>query len=168
MDDVTEKAGGWPERIRELATGDLRRWPGLTRDCTRRDVEAALGQGLTGEDEAGFLDGSPTAFRGYPALGATRGEVVVWYVDDVAVLLRVPDYEPIVPLTEQLGMPEATAPSLLRAFHTQWVYAGRGLTAHVEDDTGAVSWLFGYPPTTPEEYLDSWLSRLEMRRIPRR
>src|SRR4051794_25131606 len=167
MDDVTED-GGWPERIRELATGDVRRWPGLTRDCTRGDVEAALGTGHADSDGVGFLDGSPTAFRGYPALGATRGEVVGWDVGGVAGGGRLPDYEPIVPLTEQLGTPEATAPSLLRAFHTQLVYARRGLTAHVQGDTGAVSWLFGYPPTTPEEYLGSWLSRIEMRRIPRR
>jgi hypothetical protein len=159
--------GTWPDRIRALAAGDLRPWHGLGPGCTRQDVEQALGPSREDEDSVGFLNGSPTGFRSYPAAAAGQGEVLVWYVGDAAVLLRAGDYQPAAPLAEQLGEPEATTPSLLRAFHTQHVYAGRGLTAHVDDESGAISWLFGYPPSTPEEFLNSWLSRIEMRRIPR-
>lgn len=67
-----------------------------------------------------------------------------------------------------LGAPETTIPSRLQRFHTQWIYAQRGLTAHVNNHTGEIVRLYAYPVTTTRKFLNSWLSRVEMRRLNRR
>jgi hypothetical protein len=99
------------------------------------------------------------------ATGSTRRRpaaphgIYVWDVNDRLVLIRIHDVTATRPALEQLGEPEARDVSKMPGFKTQWIYAVRGLTLHVDDDTGATAFLYAYPPMTLAEFRASWLSR---------
>ena len=153
--------------LQALASGSLDVWTGLSPDCTRQTAEEVFGESEMTQDSVGFLNGSPTGYRAFPALPAAPSGILVWFVEDQIVLIRIQEPK-LPPLESLLGKPEATAPSQLHAFHTQWIYATRGLTAHVQNQTGKVAWLFTYPPMTAAAFLASWISRVSTTRIPNR
>jgi hypothetical protein len=151
--------------LRALAHGNFTLWRGLTDDCTTAAAVAALGP-QNGADRTGDLGGSPTRYRIYPATTAAPHGVYVWDVNERIVLVRVHDAVAAKPALEQLGEPEARDLSKMPGFKTQWIYASRGLTLHVDDDTGVTSFLYAYQPMTLAEFRASWLSQVEIRRIP--
>jgi hypothetical protein len=61
---------------------------------------------------------------------------------------------------------EATAPSKLEPFHSQRIYASRGITLHADDSTHKVMWLFAYRTSTVDQYLASPLATLAIRDEP--
>ena len=65
-----------------------------------------------------------------------------------------------------LGEPEATAPSKLEPFHSQRIYASRGITLHADDSTHKVMWLFAYRTSTVDQYLASPLAKLAIKDEP--
>jgi hypothetical protein len=152
------------EPLRTLAHGDYTAWQGLGANCTRADVSAALGASQDDIDHYGNLGGTPTAYRIYPGTAVSPYGVYVWYVENKAVALAMHTITLLRPIEEQLGAPEAKGPSRMPGFKTQWIYASRGLTLHIDDDTGAVAWLYAYRPMTLDEFRASWLSRVEILR----
>jgi len=72
------------------------------------------------------------------------------------------------PLPDQLGEPEARDSSKMPGFKTQWIYASRGLTLHIDDNSGNIAFVYAYRPMTVDEFRASWLSRVEIRRTPAR
>jgi len=163
-----ERQQDCPAALRALAQGRLDEWPGLQPTCHREHVQEAFGPSLSAVDSFGQLGGSPTAYRRYSSTPGAPLGLITWFVEDQVVLVRIQD--PVLgrSLEEMLGAPEAVEPSRLRAYHNQWIYAGRGLVAHVSKGDGMVSWLYGFRPSTTAEFLDSWLCRVERRRFRRR
>ena len=148
--------------LRALATGDYGGWHGLTEACTTEDAAAALGQGS--EYQTGFPGGSPTRYRVHPAsVGAPHG-LNVYDVDDRVVLVVTHDGVPARRLEAQLGPPEAKRPSRMPGFKTMWIWASRGLTLHVDDNSGNVAWLYAYAPMTVDAFLASWMANVEIHR----
>ncbi len=152
--------------LRNLANGNLQLWNGLLSDCNRLNAEEAFRPSQASSDNSTMLAGELTAFRDYPSTSAAPYGITVWYVEDKILLIQINHPSLNRSLEELLGSPDGTAPSLLKAFHTQWIYAHRGLTAHVNNQTQEVLRLYAYPPTTVDEFLHSWISRIETRRIP--
>ena len=154
--------------LRAFSRGDLGAWWGLPSDCTRADAEAALGPSEPPEDIGGVLAGGPCVYRAYaPGAGTPLG-VAVWFAGDAAVVIETRSPRLAVGLGKALGAPEAVEPSKLGSSRVQWVYAARGLTAHVTSGTGEIFWLYGYTPCAVEDFLAAPLARVELRRIPRR
>lgn len=150
--------------LRALAQGQLRDWHGLPPGCDRAGAETAIGSGA--EIVSGLLGGMPTQFRDYPATPAAPAGIRIWYEGDTIIAVQIETPALAEPIDQLLGTPEQTEKSLLQSFHTQWIYAGRGLTAHVSNTSHVVLRLYGYPPTSVDEFLQSSLSRVENRRIP--
>jgi hypothetical protein len=152
------------EPLRRLVQGDFALWQGLAGDCDRAAVAAALGGSNSEEDLVGHPGGIPTGYRIYPATAAAPYGIFVWYEEDRAVALQIHSFTPQRPVLDQLGEPEARELSRMPGFKTQWIYAVRGLTLHVDDDSGAVAWLYGYRPMSLDVYRASWLFRVEILR----
>lgn len=136
---------GCQAELSAFAAGRLGGFRGLPR-CGRVDAEAALGS--SGDAPSRFEQFGE--YRVYPHPG---GGVLVWFLaDDVRLVeLTFPKLDP--PLGRQLGAPEAKAPSRLSGDWEQWIYASRGLSAHVDRASGEVTALFAFRPTTVEEFL---------------
>jgi hypothetical protein len=164
--DHRTNASGCTASLRSLASGDLRHWHGLEEDCDRADAEAAFGPSESGPDGSAMLARELTAFRRYPPAPAAPYGIVVWFEGDEVVLVEIVQPALAEPLQEQIGSPEGTADSGLAAFHSQRIYAGRGLTAHVHDMIGEVLRLYAYRPMTVDAFLASGLAGVETRRIP--
>ena len=148
-----------------LVRGDYTPWRGLTDACTTANAVAAFGH-QEGPDRSGDLGGSPTRYRIYPATKAAPHGVYVWDVEDRIVLVRLHEVTAASPVRDQLGEPEARDRSQMPGFKTQWIYASRGLTLHIDDDTNEIAFLYAYRPMTLDAFRASWLSRVEIRRIP--
>ena len=151
------------DALRGLAFGNYSVWRGLTGTCTTADAITALGDSRGG-DQFGNLGGSPTRYRVYEGTAASPHGVYIWDVEDKIVLVRIHDSIPARPVLDQLGEPEAQEMSHMPGFKTQWVYASRGLTLHIDDGSGAVAWIYAYQPMTVEKFRASWLSKVEIRR----
>jgi hypothetical protein len=128
-----------------FAAGRLGGFRGLER-CGRVDAEAALGS--SGDAPSRFEQ-----FGEYRVYPHPHGGVLVWFLaDDVRLVERTyPKLDP--PLDRQLGAPEAKAPSKLSTDWEQWIYASRGISAHVDRASGEVAALFAFRPTTVEGFL---------------
>ncbi|MGH2949909.1 MAG: hypothetical protein ACRDPC_27215 [Solirubrobacteraceae bacterium] len=150
-----------------LAGGRWGEWRGLGPDCTRAAAEEAVGPTVPEPDGSGSLAGSPTAFRIYPPAPAAPHGIQLWLDGDRILLVQINSPDPGGDPEELLGPPEATLPSRLAARHQQWVYASRGLTLHVHARTHEVRRLYGYPPSSAEEFAQSPLARVELQRVPR-
>jgi hypothetical protein len=141
-----------------LADGKLEGFPGLGK-CGRVDAEAALGS--SGEGPSKFEQ-----FGEYRVYPHGSGHVLVWFLaDDIRVLqLIYPKLKK--PIKSALGEPEARIKSALSADWDQWVYASKGLTAHVERATGKVSALFAYQPTTVDAFLKTDIAKVAKSEAP--
>lgn len=164
----TEGVGGCRNSLRDLAEGRLGSWSGLSEDCRRADAEAAVGPSEEGDDGVGDLGGQMTAFRAYPGTDFAPFGLLVWYEGEEILALQI--NQPNVKGNPEglLGPPEGREQSQLKAFHEQWIYASRGLSLHVHEGTGEVFRLYAFPPMSVEAYLESLLSRVYIRREPRR
>jgi hypothetical protein len=98
---------------------------------------------------------------GRPVVPGVLGEprdlfrVKLWFRGDQITLVEI--FLPALsrPVREQLGEPEATGDSHLGDGMEQWIYASRGLTAHVEPWNGKAVRIYGYPPMAVAEFLRS-------------
>lgn len=158
----TAGAAACATALRALATGDYGGWSGLAADCTTDDAEAALGAG--GADQTGFPGGSPTRYRTHPASAGAPFGLQVYDVDGRIVLVTTHDAVPAGKPEALLGPPEAKAPSRMPGFATMWIWASRGLTLHIDDRSGKVTWLYAYAPMTAEAFRASWMAKVEMHR----
>jgi hypothetical protein len=150
------------QALRALADGRWGDWHGLPAGCERKHAEQVFGPSEPGPDGVGVVAGYSFSFRRYPAPAWAAG-VVVWLNGDLVLAIQLNT-----PLAsawrEVLGPPEDTAPSLLFSIGTQWIYASRGLTLHAGSDDRVIQ-IYVYAPTTPEEFKQSWMSQVEIRRI---
>lgn len=147
------------ESLRRLVQGDFSAWYGLSTDCSRARVGEALGQSQDDIDLYSYLGGVSSRYRIYP--GKVPHSVYVWYEDDCAVALQTHSVTPVSPIEEQLDEPDVRERSRLPGAKTQWIYASRGLTLHVDTATGAIARLSAYHPMSLAEYRISWLYRVE-------
>jgi hypothetical protein len=144
--------------IRAFAGGRFAAWRGLPEGADRALVTQALGQPLAEEDAPRRLGTWAGGSRSYP------GRVEAWFDGDFVILLQV-DWPPLErPLEEALGPPEAVAPSLLGSGREQLIWASRGLAAHRSTVDGGVATVFGFTPTTVEDFLQGALASIESHR----
>ena len=109
-----------------------------------------------------MASGSLGALRRHPGRMATPHGVLVWLANDRVSLVGA--YSPALPaLDGLLGPPERIAPSnVLAPSREQWIYASRGLVAHVDRWASRVSRVYGFPATTVEEFLRSAVAAVEV------
>jgi hypothetical protein len=141
-----------------LVGGDLAGFRGVG-GCGRVDAEATIGS--SGEQPSRFEQ-----FGEYRVFPHSGGSVLVWFLgEDVRVIqLLYPKLRR--PLKALVGEPEARVKSGLSPEWEQWVYASRGLSAHVKRGTGEVITLFAYAPTTVATFLESDISRVAKSEAP--
>lgn len=148
--------------LRGLAAGDYREYRGLAATCTIADADRALG--AAGPPQTGFPGGSPTRYRTYPPSAGAPAGLQVYDVDGAVTLIIARDAVPADTLDAMLGAPEAKQASRVPGFKTMWIWASRGLTLHRDDSSGAVAWLYAYPPMTVDAFRASWLAKVEIHR----
>jgi hypothetical protein len=85
-------------------------------------------------------------------------------VEDRVVVVTTHDAVPAGSLESMLGAAEGKDLSRMPGYKTMWIYASRGLTLHVDDDSGKVAWLYAYAPMTLDEFRASWMARVEIHR----
>lgn len=151
------------EQLRRLILGDFFNWYGLPTRCSRTLMAEALGQSQWDTDLYAKIGGISTRYRIYLGKVSPHG-IYVWYEQDSAVALQTHSVTPICSITEQLGEPEAKEISRMLGLKMQWIYSSRGLTLHIDKQTGAIAWLNAYRPMALDEYRSSWLYRVEMLR----
>jgi len=151
-----------------LAGGKLAQWQSLTTHCSLAHAEQAVGPS-GGDVGTGDLGGVPTPFRTYPATAAAPEGITVWFRDQQIVLVRVAHPLLAEPLETSLGTPDGKEPSLLASGHAQWIYASRGIVAHVfGSDTVKPFQLYAFQPMPIDDFRKSWIAKLETRRIRQR
>ena len=151
-----------------IVEGDLASGHGLPTGCTRAEVEGALG--AKGTPGSGRLSRLVHPWVKYALGGDT--EARVWYDRDTVILIDVGDprvRQSVDELSALLGAPEEIIDARVNGAHSEWIFASRGLTVAVApaEDAAAswVSWLFLYPPTTLDDYVqrlggkDEWVKR---------
>lgn len=143
------------DALSALAAGQLEFFTGLA-GCTRADAEAALG---SSRGQAGRREPWGLALR-LPGGPATPSGVTVWVDGDRALVLQAITLRIERPIRELLGEPEGTAPSGLSSDWRQWIWASRGLTAHVQPASGQVITLYGYSATSVHEFLDGEIANV--------
>jgi hypothetical protein len=145
-----------------LAFAEMRldRWSGLPT-YSAADADRILGPG--GPAQSGSLG----VFRHHPGRAPTPLGVLVWLAGDRVSLVGA--YGPALPALEPLlGAPEHVAPSNVFApSHEQWIYASRGLVAHVDRWASRVSRVYGFPAMTVDEFLQSAVAAVEVTETPR-
>ncbi len=141
-----------------LASAKLDSFHGLGR-CGRVDAEFAFGS--SGDAPSKFEQFGE--YRVYPHAG---GSILVWFLaEDIRVLQTLyPKLEK--PLKALIGEPEAKVRSQLSEDWDQWVYATRGLTAHVKRGSDEVIALFAYRPTTVDAFLKTDIARVAKSEAP--
>jgi len=138
--------------IAALAGGRLDEFRGLGK-CGRVDAEAALGS--SGDAPSKFEQ-----FGEYRPYSTPGGTILVWFLsDDIRVMqLLYPKLKR--PLRALVGDPEAKVRSELSSEWEQWVYASRGMTAHVKRGSSDVVALYAYRPSTVEAFLKTDIARV--------
>ena len=141
-----------------LASGELETFHGLGR-CGRVDAEGTLGDSGGGPSQFEQMG----EYRVFSHAG--RSVLAFFLADDIRVVeLLYPRLKQ--PLSSLLGAPEGKVKSELSPGWDQWIYATRGLTAHVQRTTGEVVALFAYGPTTVEAFLQSDIARVSKSEAP--
>ena len=149
----------------ERAHGDdaADRWKQRPSDAACRDSLAALARaelaafhlGSCGRIDAERTFGSSGAepshfeqfgeYRVYTVGGGSN--ILVWFLADNIRVIQLLYPKLARPIAALLGPPDAKAPSRLSSAWEQWIYARRGIAAHVKPATGEVITLFAFQPT---------------------
>ena len=95
----------------------------------------------------------------------TRASSAPFYPHPTSTSSRTGDKLPR-PIPSLLGEPEAKTKSGLSEDWDQWVYASRGLTAHVRRNSHEVVTLFAYKPTSVAEFLQSDIAKVSKNEAP--
>jgi hypothetical protein len=138
--------------LQALAAGQLDGWKGLGK-CGRVDAENTLGS--SGDQPSKFEQFGE--YRVYPHQG---GSILVWFLKEDIRVMQFLFPKLGKPIKGLLGEPEAKTPSRLSEEWDQWVYASRGLTAHVKRANNEVVSIFVYKPTTVEAFLQTDIARI--------
>ena len=162
-----ESADRWKQRPRDagchdalvaLARADLASFRLGT--CGRIDAENAFGG--SGDQASRFEQFGE--YRVYTAAGGNS--ILVWFLaDNIRVMQLIYPKLPQ-PIATLLGAPDAKAPSRLSNDWEQWVYAGRGIAAHVKPATGEVITLFAFQPTSVAKFLETDIARVSKSEAP--
>jgi hypothetical protein len=164
MTDTSQGAapvGGCRAALKALGEGRLAGWVGLSR-CTEADAEAALGAGRPGP---ALADAWGRA-RHHPGGPATPHGVDLWLDGARIIALQVvsPRIDP--PLLAALGEPDARIESGLSSDWEQWVYASRGLVAHVAPPHNEIRTLYGFAPMAMSDFLKSAIAHVHTEEYP--
>ena len=141
-----------------LGDGTLDAFHGLGR-CGRVDAEGTLGDSGATPSQFEKL-GEYRVFS-----GGGRNALVYFLADDIRVVELLYPKLPR-PLVAQLGTPERKVKSELSPQWEQWIWATRGLTAHVQRSTGQVTALFAYSATSVDAFLGSDVARVSKSEAP--
>jgi hypothetical protein len=114
-----------------------------------------------------MLGGALTEFRRFPPTSFAPYGIVVWVEEGEIIAVEIVEPHLPAPIQDQLGAPEAETPSALAAFHTQLIYATRGLALHVHQFRSTVFRLYAFAPTTVADFLASPLAGVATQRTPR-
>jgi hypothetical protein len=150
MNSKPQPNPGCHDAIVAFAEMKLDRWRGLPA-CTHDDLAAALGPG--GPD---WNDGFGRAHI-YPGRAATPYGITVHFRGDrAAFAIASGEALAAASIEAMLGPPEARAPSrLFEPQNEQWIYASRGLALHVAVVSHAPLRVYGYEPTSVEQFQQS-------------
>lgn len=145
------------EALAALARADLAAF--RLGSCGRIDAERALG--ASGDQPSRFEQ-----FGEYRVYTAGGNSILVWFLADNIRVLQLLYPKLPQPIATLLGAPDAKAPSRLSPSWEQWIYAGRGLAAHVKPATGEVVTLFAFQPTSVAAYLETDIARVSKSEAP--
>ena len=168
----------------ERAHGDdaADRWKLRASDAACRDSLAALARaelaafhlGSCGRIDAERAFGSSGAapsrfeqfgeYRVYTAGGGSN--ILVWFLADNIRVIQLLYPKLTQPIATLLGPPDAKAPSRLSSSWEQWIYARRGLAAHVKPATGEVVTLFAFQPTEVATFLETDIAKVSKSEAP--
>ena len=128
--------------------------------CGRIDAERALGS--SGEQASRFEQFGE--YRVYTAGGGNS--ILVWFLADNIRVIQLLYPKLPQPIAILFGAPDAKAPSQLSSGWEQWIYARRGLAAHVKPATGEVIVLFAFQPTSVAAYLETDIAHVSKSEAP--
>jgi hypothetical protein len=128
-------------------------------NCGRVDAERALGS--SGDQPSHFEQ-----FGEYRVYTYAGNSILVWLLADNIRVIQLLYPKLSQPITTLLGAPDAKAPSQLSSAWEQWIYASRGLAAHVKPATGEVVTLFAFPPTSVAAFLETDIARVSKSEAP--
>ncbi|HEX6838564.1 MAG TPA: hypothetical protein VF334_18430 [Polyangia bacterium] len=127
--------------------------------CGRIDAERALG--TSGDQPSRFEQ-----FGEYRVYTSGGNSVLVWFLADNIRVMQLLYPKLPQPIATMLGAPDEKAPSRLASGWEQWIYAGRGIAAHVKPATGEVVTLFAFQPTSVAAFLESDIARVSKSEAP--
>lgn len=127
--------------------------------CGRVDAERALGS-------SGDVPSRFEQFGEYRVYSYGGGSVLVWFLEDNIRVMQVLYPKLSQPIATLLGAPDAKAPSRLSGAWEQWIYAERGIAAHVKPATGEVVTLFAFQPTSVAAFLETDIARVSKSEAP--
>jgi hypothetical protein len=128
--------------------------------CGRIDAERAFGS--SGDQPSRFEQ-----FGEYRVYTAGSGNsVLVWFLADNIRVMQLLYPKLPQPIATVLGAPDAKAPSRLSKDWEQWIYARRGIAAHVKPATGEVVTLFAFQPTNVAAFLETDIAHVSKSEAP--
>jgi hypothetical protein len=149
---------GCRDALAALARADLAAFRLGT--CGRIDAENALGG--SGDQPSRFEQFGE--YRVYTAGGGNS--ILVWFLEDNIRVMQLLYPKLPQPIATMLGRPDAKAPSQLSRSWEQWIYARRGIAAHVKPATGEVVTLFAFQPTEVAAFLETDIARVSKSEAP--
>ena len=149
---------GCREALAALARADLAAFRLGT--CGRIDAERALG--TSGDQPSRFEQFGE--YRVYTAGGGNS--ILVWFLADNIRVIQLLYPKLPQPIATLLGPPDAKAPSQLSTSWEQWIYARRGIAAHVKPATGEVVTLFAFQPTSVAAFLETDIAHVSKSEAP--
>ncbi len=148
---------GCVDALTALARADLAAFRLGT--CGRIDAERAFGS--SGEQASRFEQ-----FGEYRVYTVGGHGILVWLLADNIRVMQLLYPKLTQPIATLLGPPDAKAPSQLSSAWEQWIYASRGLAAHVKPATGEVVTLFAFPPTSVAAFLETDIAHVSKSEAP--
>jgi len=128
--------------------------------CGRIDAERAFGS--SGAEPSRFEQFGE--YRVYTTGGGNS--ILVWFLADNIRVIQLLYPKLPQPIATVLGPPDAKAPSHLSSAWEQWIYARRGIAAHVKPATGEVITLFAFQPTSVAAFLETDIARVSKSEAP--
>ncbi|HWE28543.1 MAG TPA: hypothetical protein VHB97_11105 [Polyangia bacterium] len=150
-------SAGCHDALLALARADLTAFRLGT--CGRIDAERAFGS--SGDQPSRFEQ-----LGEYRVYSYGGNSILVWFLADNIRLMQLLYPKLSQPIATLLGAPDAKAPSQLSSAWEQWIYAGRGIAAHVKPATGEVITLFAFGPTSVAAFLETDIARVSKSEAP--
>jgi hypothetical protein len=148
---------GCRDALAALARADLAAF--RLGSCGRVDAERAFGS--SGDQPSRFEQ-----FGEYRVYTHGGDSILVWFLADNIRVMQLLYPKLSQPIATLLGAPDTKAPSQLSSAWEQWIYASRGLAAHVKPATGEVITLFAFQPTSVAAFLETDIARVSKSEAP--